>query len=421
MEIKKLDKIKEKQIQIPTSKSYLNRALIISSCCNGIVKLTNIVDVCDDSALMIDVLRSIGVKIDIDLDKKEIIVHGNGGKFIRPKNGIINTGIAGTVTRFILGLSVLFDFDCEIVAEGKMLNRPIKDLVDAISDIGVKVKYLLQDGLLPVKILQKKEIKNHEIFIKSSKSSQFLTSLLMISSMIGINSIKVENLVSESYIDITLNIMYAFNVDIKREKLDNNCYIFHIENQKYFLNLNYKVDTDWSSASYFLALKYLIKNELKIEELNENSHQGDTKFVDIIEKFRNHEDKNKKLILDMKNMPDTIMTAIVVAIFHDFQTEIFGAITLKDKESNRLEAMKSELEKINIKSEISDDWNSILIHGNSKLEVKKMTEIETYYDHRIAMCFGILGLKTGNIAIKNPSVVNKSFPSFWAILNDLYA
>ena len=155
-------------------------------------------------------------------------------------------------------------------------------------------------------------------------------------------------------------------------------------------------------------------------KLSKKSSQGDRKFVKILDKIYSFDGKKNTLNLNMKTMPDAALTAIAVCALQGFKTKIIGLETLKNKECDRLKAMRDELAKMGIKTAISKGYNAITIYGNADLKLKKDVEIETYNDHRIAMCFAILGLKLGHILIKKPEVVKKSFPNFWQELDKCY-
>lgn len=424
-QIKDIEKIaKNIKINIPSSKSYLNRALILSSIQKNKVILSNVFEICNDVKDMISCLKKIGLKIEIN-DKidgsKDVIIYGNDGKFTKPKDGILNCGIGGTTTRFLLGLSSLFDFDVIITAEKKMLERPVGEVIDFLKQIGKKVEFLEKENCLPIKLTGK--TKNiDKIKLDCSKSSQFLSSVLLVANELNIKQIDVKNLVSKSYINITLNVLKKFNINFTKTKQDN-LIIYKNKTSKKINNLNkiqkIAIEKDCSSASYFLALQEIFNIKKNIIKIDKNSSQGDANFIKIIKKIRDFKHKKNKqtLILNMENMPDVSMTAMIICSLCDFKTKIKGLQTLPNKECDRLKAMHDEFEKIGVKTEISKKLDAITIYGNSKLKLKNIIEIETYNDHRIAMCFAILGAKIGNIDIKNLDVVSKSFVNFWDELN----
>ena len=428
--INKLEKInKNARITLPSSKSYLNRALIVASIRNYNTKLTHITDICDDVKDLIKCLQSIGIKIEVNDGKNEIKtikVYGKNGVFQKPKNAIINCGLGGTTARFLLGLSLLFDFEAEITANGKMLERPVNSLLDVIKSLGKNVKYLQNVNCLPVKISGKIVGNIDKIEIDCSKSSQFLSAILLVADKIGLKQVVAKNIVSKTYINITKDVLDHFGMDVELKEEDNDliCNINKDIHEKDTAK-QIPIEIDWSSASYFLALEFLFNTKLKIEGLEQKTSQGDSNFIEILEKIKifskNHNnDKNNILEINMGTMPDVSMTAMVVCAFQNFTTKITGLGTLKNKECDRLKAMHDEFRKIGIKTEITKKYDAITIYGNANLNLQNDIEIETYNDHRIAMCFAIVGAKLGHIIIEKPDVVSKSFPNFWKELGKCY-
>ena len=422
-----IDKIKnintKKTIILPSSKSYLNRTLIVASYQDGITTLTNITDICDDVRDLINALTKLGVKIEINEQKGEIVVVGTNGNFCSPENGEINCGLGGTTTRFLIGLSLLFDFDIKITAIGKMLERPVNNLLDIISKLGKNIKYLQKPNCLPVEISKTNNSKMlEEIEIDCSKSSQFLTAILLVASQIRVRQIIAKNIVSKTYINITKDVLKKFEIDVKLIAKNHDLICKISPNNSINSNTisrNIDVETDWSAATYFLALERIFDVNFDMK-LSKNSSQGDAKFVEILDKIYSFHDKKNTLILYMKSMPDAALTAMVVCALQNFTTKITGLETLKNKECDRIKAMYDELAKCGVKTEISKNYDAITIYGKGKFELKKLVKINTYNDHRIAMCFAILGTKIGNLEIENPGVVKKSFPNFWLELEKCY-
>ena len=409
------------KIDLPSSKSYLNRALIVASCYHGKTILSNVNHVCDDVKELMGVMKQLGVGIKNDKKNKKITVIGNGGKFQKPTTGLLNCGLGGTTTRFIIGLSLLFDFDIKITANGKMLERPVKNLVDAIVKFGKKIEYLDKENCLPIRVSGLTR-ENKNIEIDCSKSSQFLTAILLVVSHIGVRQIVAKNIVSKTYINITKDVLKKFGIDVKLIAKNHDLICKVLPNNSInsnSINRNIKVEADWSAATYFLALERIFNVKFDMK-LSKKSSQGDRKFVAILDKIYSFDGKKNALILNMKTMPDAALTAIAVCALQGFKTKIIGLETLKNKECDRLKAMHDELAKIGIKTVISKGYNAITIYGNADLKLKRDVEIETYDDHRIAMCFAILGLKLGHILIKKPEVVKKSFPNFWQELDKCY-
>lgn len=412
--------IHEEAIHLNGSKSYANRALLISSISKGTSVLKNIPD-CDDVKYMIDCLITSGVKI--EKNENNLTVYGNNGLFNKIKKNELFCGIAGTTSRFVIALSCLMRQKILINGEKKLLERPFGDLLQTISQFNIDINCLKKDGLLPVEINSENLKKVENIFIKGSISSQYLSGILMIAPRIGYDfKINVtDKQVSKSYIDITLYIMRKFGVLVENDNYKS----YYIKNTEY-KSTNLKIESDWSGASYFLGISALNNVKIKLNFLNSKSIQGDVKLIEIFEKIgckiEIGEDfitcfgvENLKPIeVNMEEMPDTSITIACICAFIDGISKITGLSTLKNKETNRLLAIHNELLKIGIKTEIGDDF--IIIYGNSSLRLSKIITIDTYDDHRIAMCFGMVASKIGNIIIKDFNVVNKSMPEFWNLM-----
>ena len=419
MLVKKINKINNVNIEILGSKSYTNRALIIASLAEGKTILHNPL-YSDDTKYMMESLEKLGIKF--EKKEKDLIVYGNGGKFELKDNVELFCGIAGTTSRFLTGLLALFDKDVVITGEGKILERPIGELVEGLKQIGVKIDYLGNIGSLPLKG-NGKNINSNEISIDGSISSQYFSALMMIAPLLknGLIINVLNKQISKSYIDITIDIMKSFGVEVI-----NNNYNQYIIKQSKYKAINYNIEGDWSSVSYFACIGALHDGSIEISNVNNNSVQGDKNFVKLIEKAGGIvEYKENSIIVkkgkitpievDMEQMPDTAMSLAVLLSFANGKSKITGLSTLKNKETDRLQALHQELKKISIESEIGDDY--IIIHGGNNHKV--VGSIETYNDHRIAMSMAIAGTVIGDLEILKPEVVNKSFPEFWECLKKL--
>lgn len=419
MLVKKIDKINNIKIDILGSKSYTNRALIIASLAEGKTILHNPL-YSDDTKYMMKSLEKLGVKF--EKQNKDLIVYGKAGQFDIKENMELFCGIAGTTSRFLTGLLALMDKDVVVTGEGKILERPIGELVDGLKQIGVKIKYLGKEGSLPLKGSEK-NLSGNEISIDGKISSQYFTALMMIAPLMkdGLIINVLDKQISKSYIDITIDIMKSFGVNV----INNNYKQYVIKPAKYKA-VEYNIEGDWSSVSYFACIGALHDGNIEISNINNNSVQGDRDFVKLIEKAGGIvEYKNNSIIVkkgnlkpievDMEQMPDTAMSLAVLLSFANGDSKITGLSTLKNKETDRLQALQNELKKISVESEIGDDF--IIIHGTNKHKI--IGDIETYNDHRIAMSFAIAGTVLGDLKILNPDVVNKSFPEFWQYLDRL--
>ena len=403
-------------IEAPSSKSYTQRALIIAALADGksVIKSPLF---SDDTNYMISALRQFGIRI----EKKEdnIVVHGTNGKLKKTKNKIF-VGNAGTTMRFITTFASLSEGESKITGDKRMQQRPIKDLLDALHQLGVRSES--NNGFPPIKMYGS-SFNGGNIKLKGDISSQYLSSILMCApyakNNVTINI--VGNLASKPYVDITLDVMKNFGIVVK----NLNYKKFIIKNSKKYKAKNYKIEGDASSASYFFAAAAIAKGKIMVKNINPNSKQGDIKFVDMLKKMGCGVKKGKGFIqveghklkgidADMNGMPDVVPTLAVTSLFADSTTTIRNVPNLRFKETDRLKALSFELRKIGADVEEMQD--------GLKIKRKRLQKaiIETYDDHRMAMSFAIAGLAINGIRIKNPACVNKSFPDFWNKFKELY-
>jgi 3-phosphoshikimate 1-carboxyvinyltransferase len=406
------------EIIIPGSKSYTNRALILAALAEGESQLLS-PSYSDDSALLISALQKLGVQVNQHEDK--IVVHGLGGNFT-PFNGDINVGAAGTSMRFLVSLCALA-YGSTVILSGteRMHERPIEPLVNAWSALGVDIEYLQKEGCPPIKINASKKLNGGSVKLPGSISSQFFSSLLLVGGMLP-NGLEIHvqgEQISRSYIDMTIDSMHAFGQQV--ENHDYKKYV--VKGDRKPAACTYQVEGDVSGASYFWGLAAISGGQIRVNNVNPNSAQGDIRFPDILARMgcevRSGYDGTRGWIevqgvnelqgieVDMTLMPDTAQTLAVVASVAKTPTRITGLGTLRIKETDRLLALNQELFKLDIQSEIGPDW--IVIHPGQH----KPARIKTYEDHRMAMSFAMLAGKISGVEIEHPEVVKKSFPDFW--------
>ena len=403
------------EVTAPPSKSFMNRALVISALAKGKSILTNPI-YCDDTNYMIKALKLLGVKINILASKLEII--GTGGEFNLPKKPIF-VGNAGTAFRFLVSLAVLVKGPVIIDGDERMKKRPIIDLLNALEQLGVKVES--NSGYAPIKI-DGTNFKGGKATINSSVSSQFISSLLMIApySENRIELILKGKCTSKPYIDITMDVMKRFGARIK----NNNYKTFIVSNKKYSPT-KYCIEGDASNASYFMAAAAITKSKIKINGLNTNSLQGDIKFLSLLEQLgcevcrgKNYVEvigkEIKPISIDMNEMPDLVQTLSVILIFSKGKSTIKNIHNLRFKECDRISTLSTELLKLGV--EVKE------MKSGLQIEPKKIipASIETYNDHRMAMSFSVAGLKIKDINIENPHCVNKSFPNYWKVFKNTF-
>ncbi|QJC31725.1 3-phosphoshikimate 1-carboxyvinyltransferase [Enterobacteriaceae endosymbiont of Donacia tomentosa] len=404
-------------IKLPGSKSISNRALLLSSLAQGTTKLINLLN-SDDIHHMLNALKLLGIKFTLSCNNKICTIIGNNG-IIKPKKQLeLYVGNAGTVIRPLTALLSLND-NCDIVLTGepRMKERPIKDLVDTLRYGGAKIKYLEKKNYPPI-YLGGGFTGTKNIQIEGSISSQFLTSLLIICPLIEHNtSITIKNnLVSKPYIDITIKLMAIFGIKVK----NNNYKNFIITGkQKYISPGEYIIEGDASSASYFLSAAAIKGGKIKLININKNSIQGDIKYVTILQKMgaiihygKNYISCTRNILnainMDMNDIPDVAMTIAVTGLFANGVTTIKNIYNWRVKETDRLTAMSNELKKTGANVITGRDYIVITPPKNIKKAI-----IETYNDHRMAMCFSLLSLSNNLVSIINPQCVNKTYPNFF--------
>ncbi|MDI6802607.1 MAG: 3-phosphoshikimate 1-carboxyvinyltransferase [Bacteroidota bacterium] len=411
-------------VNVPTSKSITNRALIAAALANGISEIMNF-STADDCRLMIDALRKLGVGIE-EIGNK-LIVTGTGGKIKAPDSDLF-VGNAGTTMRFLAGFAALADGSTIIYGDERMNLRPIGDLTTALEQLGIRTE--TNNGYPPVKIYGGK-LMGGTVRIDASKSSQFVSSILLIApyAASNVDLLLSGQIASKPYLDITYEVMQSFGADVQ-EKTNG----YYINSTKRYQPTTYIIEGDYSSASYFFAAAAVTGGKVTVQNLNSQSKQGDAGFLEVLQKMGCKVIKDvhpdyfgvegitvvgsselSGLTIDMNDMPDMVPTLAVIALFAKGKTNIENVAHLRHKESDRLFAMATELRKLG--AEVTEFDGGLEIVPKEKYIG---AEINTYNDHRIAMSFAVAGLKIPNIRIKNPGCVKKSFPIFWYEFEKLY-
>jgi 3-phosphoshikimate 1-carboxyvinyltransferase len=406
-------------VQIGGSKSYTNRALIMAALARGKSRLT-LLSLSNDSKVLIQALQQLGVHINV-IDENTIEVEGNGG-IIENKALSIDIGHAGTAMRFLTALSCLVPGTITLDGSARMRERPIKDLVVALRHLGAQIVYKNNEGFPPLTI-HGNTLSLSTVSISGKISSQYITALLLIAPALksGIEIAILDEQISKSYIDMTIDSMKSFGIQV----VNDNYKKYSINSSQKYKAIEYQVEGDASGASYLFGLAAVTGGTVTVTNLNPTSAQGDVHFVDILKQMgclviKNQENQSitvigpkklKSVSVDMSMMPDTAQTLAVIAAFANGKTHITGLSTLKVKETDRLEATKNELLKMGINCVTTND--SITITGGAP----HGAEIETYKDHRMALSFSIAGAMVEDIHIKDPGVVAKSFPNYWKVLS----
>ncbi|MCL4159599.1 UNVERIFIED_CONTAM: hypothetical protein GTU68_015861 [Idotea baltica] len=390
---------RQSSIKITGSKSESNRLLLLQALYPEI-KLENISN-SDDSHLMMKGLSS-------DSD-------------------IIDIHHAGTAMRFLTAyLSIQDGREVMLTGSKRMKERPIKILVEALQDLGAEISYVENEGFPPIKINGKKIIKN-KVSLNANVSSQYISALLLIASKLenGLELTLKGDITSVPYIKMTLSLLQEIGIEASfvGNKIAVN------RNKKSLLPKTLVVESDWSSASYYFSIVAMseVGTEITLSSYKENSLQGDSVLVDIFKHFgvtsvfnsntltiKKETTNLMPLKLDLKNAPDIAQTIAVTCFALGMSCDLIGLHTLKIKETDRLVALKTEIEKLGGKLEITDKSLHLFASNN----IKEAISIATYNDHRMAMAFAPLALKTP-LTIEDAMVVSKSYPTFWDNLKSI--
>ncbi|MGR2766900.1 3-phosphoshikimate 1-carboxyvinyltransferase [Photobacterium ganghwense] len=403
-------------VNLPGSKSVSNRALLLAALANGTTRLTNLLD-SDDIRHMLNALSLLGVNYQLSDDKTVCEVTGVGGAFHSAQPLELFLGNAGTAMRPLAAALCLGQGEYILTGEPRMKERPIGHLVDALRSAGADITYLENDGFPPLNITGT-GLKGGRVEIDGSISSQFLTAFLMAAPLAEADTeIRIiGDLVSKPYIDITLHIMAQFGVNVENQ----NYQAFIVKGgQSYQSPGEFLVEGDASSASYFLAAAAIRGGEVKVTGIGKKSIQGDVQFADALAAMGAdiewgddyviaRKGELKAIDMDFNHIPDAAMTIATAALFAEGTTVIRNVYNWRVKETDRLSAMATELRKVGAEVEEGEDF--ITITPPAQLQ---HAAIDTYDDHRIAMCFSLVALSDTPVTINDPKCTSKTFPDYF--------
>lgn len=415
----KIDKIQVKEnasfiANVPGSKSITNRALLIAALSDGLTTIKGAL-FSDDSRHFLNCLKELGFDVKIDEENCEVQVMGLSGKI--PKDEAkIYVGSAGTAARFLTAMLAIKG-KYYIDSSEQMKKRPMAPLIESLKELGAVVTYHEQEGHFPFTIEGNGQ-KKDRIVVNIDNSSQFLSALLIVSTMFEKDmDIEVVGSHGMAYIDITVNMMKQFGVIVEKE--DN---VYHIKANQTYKACVYEVEPDVSAACYFYALSPLLSVKSTVKGVKANSMQGDIEFVNILKNagciISTNEQGDIEVNppvqkyyefgkVDMGMCSDQTMTLAVLAPFAKSQTYIYNVGHIRYQESDRINAIVTELKKMGINCKETKD--SITIEPGKILQ----STVDTYDDHRMAMSFALIGLVAEGIVIDNPSCCRKTFENYF--------
>ncbi len=407
-------------VNLPGSKSLSNRILLISMLAEGHTKIHNLLD-SDDTRRMVEAFKILRINFEEKRSENSILVYGTRGE-IPVSEATLFLGNAGTAIRPLTAAMTLGQGRFVLDGIDRMRERPIKDLVDALNQLGANINCINGTGCPPVEVMAR-GLPGGRTRLSGSISSQYLTSILIVAPYAK-KEIEIEitdKLVSEPYVKMTIDLMRRFGVQVNHKEFKK----FHVPLQNYQSPGSIFVEGDASSASYFLAGAAITGGSVTVKGCGSDSIQGDIFFAEVLEKMGAKVSwspqqltltgaKLKGIDIDMNQMPDVAMTLSVTALFASGTTIIRNIYNWRLKETERLFAVSKELRKLG--AEIVEGHDYIVIHPPQEI---KATSIDTYEDHRMAMSFSLAACGNSEITINNPKCVSKTFPDYFDVLSGL--
>lgn len=423
-------------VRLPGSKSISNRILLLAALAGGTTRIMDLL-ASDDTHVMLMALQKLGVKWEQLGESRNYVVHGADGAF-PVHHADLFMGNAGTAIRPLTAALAVLGGDYQLHGVSRMHERPIGDLVDALNAVGARIEYTGQPGYPPLHV-RRGLLNAQRMQVRGNVSSQFLTALLMAAPLMAkeqpVTIDVVGELISKPYIEITLNLMRRFGVDVQRHGWQS--FVVH-EGQRYVSPGVMHVEGDASSASYFLAAGAIAKGPVRVEGVGRDSIQGDVRFVEALRAMgaeitlgdnwieARSNGVLKAIDADFNHIPDAAMTIAVAALYADGPSTLRNIGSWRVKETDRLSAMAAELRKLGAAVEEGADYLRVTPPQGQI----RAAAIDTYDDHRMAMCFSLASLdgaamKGNRIRINYPKCVAKTFPDYFAafagiVRNDLF-
>jgi 3-phosphoshikimate 1-carboxyvinyltransferase len=417
-------------IVLPGSKSISNRALLLAALSTGTTTLKNLLDA-DDTQVMRNALRQLGLSV-TDQENHVCVVEGCGGQF-PVRQADLFMGNAGTAIRPLTAALAMQGGNYRLSGVARMHERPIRDLVDGLRQVGAKIDYELQEGYPPIQISAADIHIKDVVKVRGDVSSQFLTALLMALPLVAKDPVRIEvvgELISRPYIDITLKLMARFGVNVACPDAQSFVIPAKASDVVYKSPGQLSVEGDASSASYFLALGAIGKGPVRVLGVGKESIQGDVAFADALALMganisagedwievagvKNPNGKLNGITIDCTEIPDAAMTLAVAALFAEGPTRLNHIASWRVKETDRIAAMAKELRKVGAIVEEGADYIVVSAPASLSQWLSPSEGIDTYDDHRMAMCFSLAAFGPNALKINDPNCVAKTFPSYFA-------
>ena len=423
----KIDRNKTIRVKVPGSKSITNRALLIAALAEGETILKGAL-FSNDAKNMLACLSILGIKMEIDEENETITVQGCGGR-LPVREASVNVGSAGTAARFLTALLAFSAGVYHLGASEQMKKRPMKPLLDALIKLGALISYDEAEGHFPFTI-DSRAVRGGEICLDTCISSQFLSAVVMTGFLLS-DGLKVNiagGRESLPYVDMTARVMESF--EMKPDVVcDNGVVSYILSGGRAYKGRKYEIEPDVSAACYFYAAAEILGCRAQVKNVHLDSIQGDIEFIKLLTKMGARlEDEVDGILLyganegsydgieaNLNSFSDQSLTLAAVSAFAKSPTRMTGIAHIRLQESDRLLAIKNELEKLGIRAVMGDGEISIFPKAMDENEVY----IETYDDHRVAMAFALVGLRRGGVVIKNPGCSAKTFKDYFKVLDEI--
>jgi 3-phosphoshikimate 1-carboxyvinyltransferase len=412
-------------VWIPGSKSISNRVLLLAALARGESTLRGVLD-SDDTRVMIRALRQLGARV-VAASPSELAIHGCDGGLAVPSS-VVDVHASGTAARFLTAALALVPGTARLDGTERMRQRPIEDLADGLTQLGVDVRIEGARGCPPLRVRGGHPFGGRAL-IDASRSSQYVSALLQIAPY-ATRDVELELkdgvLVSRPYVDVTLAVMRAFGAEASFEGSG----LLRVSRAARYQGRDYRVEPDASTAAYFFVAAAITGGRVVVRGLPGDSAQADMGLLGVLERMgarvSRHADRVevagpapgalRGVEVDMSTMPDAVLAFAVGAAFAREPSHVRNVGNLRIKESDRLHALETELRKLGVAAQADADSLRIEPPANGALHA---AEIATYDDHRMAMAFALAGMRVPGVVIRDPSCVSKSWPEYFAAFERL--
>lgn len=422
-QVQQIKRINHICVEVPGSKSITNRALMLAALSDRRCILKGVL-FSDDSRAFLNCLEELGFDIQVEEKKSQVTIQGMAGK-IPNTHATINVRSAGTAARFLTVMLTLAGGDYRIESSEQMKKRPMEPLITVLREAGADIKCPEEEGHFPLEI-HTNEIAMKEVAIDTQISSQFASALLMAGILLpeGLKVTLLGSRAKGAYIAITLRMMEQFGIAVAGSEN-----VYQVPQVKSFGVDEYQIEPDLSGACYFYAMAPLLKTRVQVKHVHMDSLQGDVRFLTILEKLGcKKSDETEGIMIDgsnvssypgitvnMKDFSDQTMTMAVLAPFATSPTHITDIGHIRFQETNRIQAILEQLTNLGIMCGEEKETDGIFINPG----MIKEGNVNTYEDHRMAMAFTLIGLKSGGIRILNPGCCAKTFENYFSMIDAL--